>query len=191
MHIWIERLSNKWKAILIVISILTMVASLCLLIAALADDGYNKFAKVFFIVDTIEVKDDRWKDFLKYAQEQKIATEHIEKLREIFGDRYTIETERLNVIGFTFFNISMILLIVINLDILSASMFITIRLAENSVDRLRRENLIDQQAYSKISEILAIQHANNIKAKNAKIDKSLLSQRIQELESEQVINEEE
>ncbi|WP_237022739.1 hypothetical protein [Mycoplasma miroungigenitalium] len=168
-----------------------MVASLCLLIAALADDGYNKFAKVFFIVDTIEVKDDRWKDFLKYAQEQKIATEHIEKLREIFGDRYTIETERLNVIGFTFFNISMILLIVINLDILSASMFITIRLAENSVDRLRRENLIDQQAYSKISEILAIQHANNIKAKNAKIDKSLLSQRIQELESEQVINEEE
>ncbi|MCS4536757.1 hypothetical protein NXS15_01250 [Mycoplasma sp. CSL7475-4] len=182
MHIWIERLSNRWKAVLIALSILTLITSICLLISALADDGNNLFAKVFFIVENIEVKDDRWKEFLQYAQEHNIGTEHIEKLREIFGDRYTIENARLNVIGFTFFNISMILLIVISLNILSASMFVTIKLAENSIDRLRRENLIDQEAYSQISQILAAQNQQNIKQKNSKFNPQLLSEKIKELE---------
>lgn len=192
MHIWIERLSNKWKAVVMSISAVVFIVALCLLISAIANDRVNKFAKVFYIQETIQIKDDRWKDFLAYAQEEKLDPKHINKLREIFGENLTIEHEYLNSLGFSFFNFSMVLLMFICYNSISASVFMTIKLVENNVDRLRRESLIDQSSYHTIIKLLNEQREKNIKQKNSTINMELLEQQIENEEqlASEVIDDE-
>ncbi|MCU9934761.1 hypothetical protein NWE61_06840 [Mycoplasmopsis felis] len=64
-------------------------------------DGYNEFAKVFYFYKEVPIQDERWKEFLRYAQEQKDHV-YIEKLREIFGDTLLISQETQNNIDILF-----------------------------------------------------------------------------------------
>lgn len=70
MFKYLEILSNKWKIVIIIICIILFLVFLCLLILVLVDDGINKFVRVFYIMEEIFVKDDRWKEFLEYVKEK-------------------------------------------------------------------------------------------------------------------------
>ncbi|MBT1325484.1 hypothetical protein FCL67_00240 [Mycoplasma bovis] len=176
---YLETLSNKWKTVIISICTSLFLVSLCLLISALADDGNNKFARVFYIMEEIPVKDDRWKVFLEYAKEKQIGHEHIEKLREIFGDTIIQTNERLNTLGFSFFNLSMVLTMVLSATILSTTTYTTIKWTQHMMDRLRRENLISQTAYLDISNILNNEHKANIERINGTIDIEKVKEQIE------------
>ncbi|MCE6090683.1 hypothetical protein J7894_03035 [Mycoplasmopsis agalactiae] len=176
---YLETLSNKWKTVIITICTILFLVSLCLLISALADDGINKFARVFYIMEEIPVKDDRWKEFLEYAKEKQIGHEHIEKLREIFGDTIIHTNEKLNTLGFSFFNLSMVLIMVLSATILSTTTYTTIKWTQNMMDRLRRENLISQTAYLDISNILNNEHKANIERINGTIDIEKVKEQIE------------
>ncbi|UWD34046.1 hypothetical protein [Mesomycoplasma molare] len=184
MFRWIQKLSNKTKSILFIVFSLLFILALSLLISAIAHDGINEFAKIFIFYEKQPVEDERWKEFLRYAQEQKLGAEHIEKLRDIFGDTFYITVEKQNTIGFASFNLAMILLMFICFMFLSSLTYTTLREVMVRLTSLYHENVIDQATYDPIMELLKKSERNQAKQINLTIDPALLNAKLEEIETE-------
>lgn len=154
MFKWLQLVPNFWKRILLILSILLFMFSISLLIAGLVHDGYNEFAKVFYFYKEVPIQDERWKEFLRYAQEQKLDHVHIEKLREIFGDTLLISQETQNNIGYGFFIGCMFLISFLAFSIGTSLTFINIQASKQISINLFREKLINEKEYNKMLEVL-------------------------------------
>ncbi|WGI36473.1 hypothetical protein [Mesomycoplasma lagogenitalium] len=146
------------------------------MISGLAHDGYNKFAKVFFYYEDRLVQDDRWKVFLEYAKKSNIDPEHIEKLREIFGDSLIIQVEKQNTLGFSFFTFSMIALMFIAFSFMSSLTFVTFKEFEVRLTSLYHNKMFSKEGFDTVGAIINQERSNWIKSKNGTLKIEVLQQ---------------
>ncbi|TDV23515.1 hypothetical protein BCF59_0504 [Mycoplasmopsis mustelae] len=182
MFKWLQLIPNFWKKILLALCIILFLLAFSLLVAGLVNDGVNEFAKVFYFYKEVPVPDDRWKEFLKYAQEQKLAPEHIEKLREIFGDTFTITQEQQNVVGYGFFICTMFLIALFSFSIATSLIFINIQATKHAGIILFRERLINEHEYNTFLAILEAAQQRLDKKERIGISLDEINKQIEKLE---------
>ncbi|MGX9394711.1 hypothetical protein [Mycoplasma sp. 392] len=175
---WLQTLSRPKRLTLIIGFTLLGVLAFCLVIAGIANDGLNAFAKLFYTTEQKEVEDTRWKEFLKWAQEKQLGPEVINQIRDTFGDKYYVDIEVQNVLGFGFFVACMILLILISFIIVTSINYVSIALLKAQVHTAYREGLIADEIYYQLMSLFDL-----IGKKETKQNQETINQIRQRLEN--------
>ncbi|MHA3795771.1 hypothetical protein [Mycoplasma sp. HF14] len=177
---WLQTLSKTKQRVIYISAILISILSFCLIIASIAHDGYNEFAKAFYIYKQEPIVDPRWEEFNKLAQDNKLAPEVISKIKEIYGTTFYTETEQQNALGFGFFIATMTLLFAICLMITSSLSYVSIGLIKYNIHTAYRENMIPEEEFTQLLNIFELIEVKERKSKRKAL--ALLNEAIQEEE---------
>ncbi|MFV8478099.1 hypothetical protein [Mycoplasma sp. B6400] len=179
---WLQTLSKTKQRIIYISAILISILSFCLIIASIAHDGYNEFAKAFYIYKQEPIIDPRWEQFQKVAQDSNISPEVVAKVKEIYGGTFYTEVEEQNALGFGFFIATMTLLFALCITITSSLSYVSIGLIKYNIHTAYRENMIPEAEFTQLLNIFETIEASERKSKKETL--KLLNEAIKEQEEE-------
>ncbi|WLP85277.1 hypothetical protein [Mycoplasma seminis] len=178
---WLQTLTKTTQRIIYIGAILVSLLSFCLIIASIAHDGYNEFAKAFYIYNKQAINDPRWDEFLEYSKSAKLDPSIVSKIKEIYGGVFYTETEEQNALGFGFFIATMTLLFALCLTITSSLSYVSIGLIKYNIHTAYRENMIPEHEFTTLCNILESIEAKKHNKKKEEIQ--MLDQAILEAEA--------